>query len=98
MTNNLEIKNAFSWKVLEPWRNVQNSLEFSKPSEFSGIIQQNVELSRTYVFIYISHIISYLVPNHSGTFFNSIYKSKFFIRAWESEMLYVLLYVTLCPF
>ena len=27
MTNHLEIKNSLSWKVLEPWRKVWNSLE-----------------------------------------------------------------------
>ena len=29
MTNHLEIKNSLSWKVLEPRRNVRNSLELS---------------------------------------------------------------------
>ena len=29
MTNHREIKNNLSWKVLEPWRKVQNSLELS---------------------------------------------------------------------
>ena len=29
MTNRLEIKNILSWKFLEPWRKICNSLELS---------------------------------------------------------------------
>ena len=29
MTNHLEIKNSLPWKVLEPWRKIQNSLKLS---------------------------------------------------------------------
>ena len=29
MTNHLEIKNILSWKFMEPWRKIQNSLELS---------------------------------------------------------------------
>ena len=34
MTYHLEIKNILSWKFLEPWRKIQNSLElFFMPKE-----------------------------------------------------------------
>ena len=29
ITNHLEIKSSLSWKVLEPWRKIRNSLELS---------------------------------------------------------------------
>ena len=33
MTKHLEIKNILSWKFLEPWRKIRNSLELSFSSQ-----------------------------------------------------------------
>ena len=67
MTNHLEVKNSSSWKVLEPWRKVRNSLAlffFMPKEEFEWVlesprrIEKLVEYSRIYGFdLYLAYDI-----------------------------------------
>ena len=70
MTNHLESKNILSWKFLEPWRKIKNSLElsfscqrsFEQVLELPRRVEKLVEYSRINVFIFsIRYHSSFLI-------------------------------------
>ena len=63
MTNHLEIKNSLSWKFLEPWRKILNSLElsFSCQRSFEWVLESPQRVEKLVEYSRINEFVIYLL-------------------------------------